>query len=361
MQIIKNILSILSVIVASFLVEYHRGELDFPNYFLSKVSLLLVRNVYPNLIGIKDYNSVESRTAVDRYRKMMNIAGSVNDKRVVKEIITLELVNNITIRLYVPHHSINITSVSASLLLPTIVWIHGGGFVLGSVDSDDMKCMSLCNRTSSIVASIGYRLAPEHPFPYAFLDVSYALQWMLHDNNIQEYGGDVNKIIIAGESAGGNLAAALMASHIDEGNKRNKMSKIKGLILIYPCLEHGILRESAFKYKDVNGILTLNQMMWFWNLYLPDQRVCATDYRACPFNTPDSILRQFPKTHIILAKYDVLLDEGLEFSAKLAALGVDSKYTLFTSVVHGFFAMPGVMSGKASIDTFMSSVQYMLG
>ena len=120
----------------------------------------------------------------------------------------------------------------------------------------------------------------------------------------------------------------------------NQRASIKGLVTIYPPLEYGVFRDSHFRYSDVNGLLRLKQMLWYWKLYLPNPELdCRNNYTACPLRTPNSILRQFPPTTIILTKYDTLLDEGVElFSKRLKDANVHVDVKIYNSTIHGFFA-----------------------
>lgn len=113
--------------------------------------------------------------------------------------------------------------------------------------------------------------------------------------------------------------------------------ELKGLILVYPCLEAVIKYESHFRYANTFALLSLVQMEYFWSLYLNDEDKDCNDYRACPMRTPQRILERFPPTLLILAKNDILLDEGLVFAKKLKNVNVSAETMVFNDSVHGFF------------------------
>ena len=148
-----------------------------------------------------------------------------------------------------------------------------------------------------------------------------------------------------GESAGGAIATAVSAVHHSSTLRTD--SPINGLILIYPTLDHGIYRESHFKNNKINGLLTLEQIIWWWTLYLDESHLDCHDYRACPLRISDSLLSKFPETLLILAKYDILLDEGLEFDKRLKFNGVQSNAIVYNDTIHGFLSIPTISSKKA--------------
>ncbi|CAM9094753.1 unnamed protein product, partial [Ectocarpus fasciculatus] len=217
---------------------------------------------------------------------------------------------------------------------PVLLWFHGGGFVEGSVAVEQKNTQKIANVTGYIVVSVEYRLAPEHEFPAAVHDGTRALQWLFL--NIHSFGGDKSKVVIGGESAGGNLAASTIIGHITQEGPRE--GHIIGYLGVYPCLDHGSYTESHFKHRHTSGFLTLSQMQWYWALYLgQDQSMKAQDIRACPARAPDHILRQFPKTFMVLAGQDVLLDEGVNFVQKLKDNNVKADYYTYEGTIHGFF------------------------
>jgi acetyl esterase len=233
---------------------------------------------------------------------------------------------------------------------PVLIWFHGGGFVKGSAEADLGICQKLANISNYLVVSVDYRLAPEYPFPAAADDSMKALLWVI--KNIGQYRGDRNRIVIGGESAGGNLAVGLVASYISRREFNDV--KLHGLLVVYPCLEHGVYTDSHFRYRNINGMLTLAQMQWYWQLYLDKrQDMCSSDYRVCPSRAPSNILNQFPYTNILLARYDILLDESINFIEKLKKYNQNAEYVIYNDTIHGFFGRPIFgSSGSHAIEYF---------
>ena len=184
------------------------------------------------------------------------------------------------------------------------------------------------------------------------------LAWLF--DNIRFYGGDKNKVIIGGESAGGNLAAATIISHVTNDGPR--MGEIIGYLGVYPCLDHGAYTESHFKYRHSNGMLTLAQIQWYWALYLgEDQSRTAEDIRACPARASDKILQKFPPTFILLAEHDVLYDEGINFVRKLKKNRVQADYHVYPGTIHGFFGRRAFgRSGTESLIRVCDELKKML-
>ena len=227
-------------------------------------------------------------------------------------------------------------------LRPVIFWFHGGGWVVGD-HIEDIQCAKMVEYTDGyVVVSVGYRLAPEHKFPAAIKDASAVLRWA--KSTIYQYGGDPKQMILAGESAGGNIAASLAAMNYDPHyTDRHGRIDLVGMVLMYPCLEHGVFRDSHFRYGMTNyPILTLSQMAHFWSMYLNDQWVDGHDYRAVPMRTPSQLMKQLPPTLLILAKFDILLDEGLAYARLLEDANVPVQTIVYNDTIHGFFAKPGL-------------------
>ena len=208
--------------------------------------------------------------------------------------------------------------------------------------------------------SVQYRLAPEHPFPAAIDDAAAVLQWV--KNNAHRYGGNNKQIVVSGESAGGNLALSLAALNYDtKYTSRFARVPLAGLFILYPCLEIGTYRDSAFKYGSSMSypILSLPQMLHFWALYLGPKWSVRNDYRAVPMRIPNAILKQLPPTLIVQAKFDILLDEGLAFTELLRQANVPVTSLIYNDTVHGFFAKPGLAT-EAQTKEIVSGVYSLL-
>lgn len=324
--------------IISLLVACYKSEVDTTLLLLSTILGLFIRDVYP---------AIDNRVAgLEKVRKMINSAPSV----LLKGVSVLNLSINSTaneplpLRLYRRQTDASIGQgqdvPDSSSLRPVLIWFHGGGFVVGNFTTEDPVCSKIVLLTDFIVLSVDYRLAPENQFPSAVNDAADVLQWTRH--SIEEYGGDPMKIHLSGESAGGTIAASLTALNYDPAfTSPAKKIDIRGLFILYPCLDHGVYLDSHFRYSNSFALLTLRQMQYFWSMYLPDQAIDAADYRACPLRTPVEILKKFPRSLIVLAKHDILLDEGLKFAKRLTDSEVFVETMVYERMLHGFFTKSG--------------------
>jgi acetyl esterase len=215
--------------------------------------------------------------------------------------------------------------------MPIVLFFHGGGWVLGSLDSNDAICRRLCNITPAVVVSIDYRLAPEHPFPAALADADAARRWV--DEHIERYGADPRRLVLFGTSAGGNLAAA---SAIRWRDSRHRAAMLQ--VLGYPVTDSSMSYPS---YRD-NGdgyVLRTEQMRWFWRQYVPDESQRG-DPLAAPLRARS--LAGLPPAVILTAEFDPLRDEGELFANRLAKDGVPVELLQYRGQVHGFLAMLGL-------------------
>lgn len=225
-------------------------------------------------------------------------------------------------------------------LLPTIVFFHGGGWVVGSIDSHDATCRALCNGAQALVMSVEYRLAPEHKYPAAPEDCYAATAWA--SKFIENFGGDPSRLVVAGDSAGGNLAAVVALMARDRGGPQ-----LAGQLLLYPITDFSF--ETA-SYRD-NGqgyFLTIDTMKWFWEHYLP-----APEQGAEPYASPlRADLKGLPPAIVLTAEYDPLRDEGLAYAAKLQEAGVTVRKVACLGQIHGFLRrldlFPKAASGTLS-------------
>lgn len=208
---------------------------------------------------------------------------------------------------------------------PVIVYLHGGGWVFGGLDDVDGVCRGLSNEVGSVVVSVDYRLAPEHPFPLPVEDAYAAVSWVA--DNSEELRVDAGRLIIAGDSAGGNLAAAAALMARDRG-----FPSIAFQLLIYPVLEADFSRDSYIQNAE-GYLLTTRHMQWFWDHYADAD--ARQDPYAAPLRAAD--LSGLPPTHIVIAEYDVLRDEGLAYAKRLREAGVPVAVRNYPGAFHGFF------------------------
>lgn len=215
---------------------------------------------------------------------------------------------------------------------PVIVYFHGGGWVIASLDAYDASARALANAAGAIVVSVAYRQAPEHPFPAAMDDAYAATQWVLQ--NAAEIGGDPARVAVAGESAGGNLATVVCLRARNEGG----MLPIHQL-MVYPVVDNVFDTPS---YQEWANAFPLNRplMEWFWQNYLasPDQ---GDNPYAAPIQAQD--LAGLPVATMIAAQIDPLVSEGQNYAEQLRAAGVPVEYQMYEGVTHEFFGMGAVV------------------
>jgi acetyl esterase len=214
---------------------------------------------------------------------------------------------------------------SAGGALPLVAYLHGGGWVVGTIDAFDPLCRALANASGALVASIGYRLAPEHPFPAAADDARAAVRWLAA--NAEELGADPARLGIAGDSAGGNLAAVTARRLRDEG-----APPLRFQALIYPACDSALNSPS---YSGGNGAgfgLSAESMKRYWELYLDGADGCHPD--ASPLRSGD--LAGLPPAYVLTVRDDVLRDEGEAYARALEAAGVPVTLRRYDGAVHGF-------------------------
>jgi acetyl esterase len=226
---------------------------------------------------------------------------------------------------------------------PVYVNYHGGGWVIGDLDTADAACRDLCNTAGCVVVSVDYRMAPEHLYPAAVDDCYTAVCWAA--DNMGEINGN-GKLAVGGESAGGTLAAVVCLKARDENGPR-----IDFQLLAYPVTDCDFTRQS---YQD-NGegyILDTATMGWFWDYYCPDVEM-RKEPHASPIRADD--LSNLPPALVVTAEFDPLRDEGMAYAAALSAAGNSAEGICYDGLVHDFFATAQVF--KASRPGFEHACQ----
>jgi acetyl esterase len=242
---------------------------------------------------------------------------------------------DLPIRIYRP--------VDAAGPLPTLVYFFGGGWALGSIETSDEICRALANAVPCQVITVGYRLAPEHKFPAAVDDCRTAVAWIAA--HAAELGVDPDRLAVAGDSAGGNLAAVVT---LDRGGPA-----LAAQVLVYPNTDHRGDTESM-RENDDPAAFNRRSVAWYWGHYLasPDD---GRDPRASPLLAED--LTGLPPALVITAEHDPLRDEGERYAERLRAAGVPVIATRYAGVAHGFFAMSGVVDAareaRAEVAAFL--------
>jgi acetyl esterase/lipase len=220
--------------------------------------------------------------------------------------------------------------------LPGVVYFHGGGWVIGSIRSHDVICRRLADAAGATVISVDYRLAPEHTFPAAADDCLAATRWV-HDH-AAEVGVDPARLAVAGDSAGGNLAAVTALRAKQDGGP-----VLAFQLLIYPAtdltLSFPSIRENGEGY-----LLRAADMVWFRDHYAPDG-TDLKDPRLSPLWADD--VSGLPPALVITAEYDPLRDEGEAYGHRLQEAGVPTHVSRYAGMIHGFFGMPSVFPGAA--------------
>ena len=213
---------------------------------------------------------------------------------------------------------------------PVIVFFHGGGFVLGDLDTHDPLARALALATGAVVVSVDYPLAPEHPFPAAPDAASQATRWIA--DHAGELGADGTRLAVAGDSAGGNLAAVVALDARDAGGPR-----IAHQLLIYPDLDFRRCNESIQSLAGQHGNISREMQHWFMDHYLGDPAHKLLP-RVSPLLAPD--LRGLPPAHIVTAEYDALRDEGEAYAQRLRDAGVPVTLKLYDGMIHEFMRWP---------------------
>ena len=213
-------------------------------------------------------------------------------------------------------------------ILPVTIFFHGGGWVIGDLDTHDVVCRQLSNRGDFDVISVDYRMGPENPFPAAVNDAISSVNWIA--TNSKSLPIDTKKIAVCGDSAGGNLAAvSTIAAKINSG------PKISYQCLIYPAIHMGGKYTSKDKY---DGYILSNKLMdWFQQKYIKDKSINYDDWRLSPICSSD--LKNLPPGIILIAGCDPLRDEGLAYAKKLKKLGNEIETIIFKGQIHGFLTM----------------------
>jgi acetyl esterase len=282
-----------------------------------------VRALLDQLNGLPPLNELPVMEAREAAMRLRDISGAAEPVANVVNRTIAEPGGEIPVRIYRP---------DGRPPFPVLVFFHGGGWVIGNLDTHDGTCRSLANAAGCMVVSVDYRLAPEHKFPAAADDAYAATRWIAR--NAGTIGGDAARIAVGGDSAGGNLAAvvALMArDHAEPG--------LCFQLLIYPVTD---ARMDTTSYRDnADGYLLTHAMMqWFWSHYLRSEADREHPY-ASPLRAQD--LQGLPPALVITAEFDPLRDEGEAYAARLRAAGAPVQLTRYDGMIHGFFGMASLI------------------
>jgi len=233
--------------------------------------------------------------------------------------------------------------VSARLYTPTVltrsgltIFFHGGGFVMGNLETHDHVCRDLCSQTESLVLSVDYRLAPEHKFPAATDDCFQVVCWAAENAKLLNI--DRTRIVLAGDSAGATLALVTAMRLRDEGNQ-----PARAQVLIYPVTDYHTPATPSYLENGEGYVLTRAAMIRFWDDYLTSPQQASHPY-ATPLRVVD--LAAMPQALILTAEFDPLRDEGALFAERLRNAGVSVTHRSYDGLIHGFFRM-SLVSARA--------------
>jgi acetyl esterase len=222
-------------------------------------------------------------------------------------------------------------------LAPCLVFFHGGGWVIGDLDTHDVVCRKLADEGQLVVISVDYRRAPEHKFPAAVLDAIAATSWIVR--HADDLSIDVTRLLVGGDSAGGNLAAVVAIAARDADGP-----SISGQVLIYPATDFTMTHPSHHE-PGTSILLTHTVIRWFRDHYLNGAQD-AEDWRASPARI--KTLAGLPPAYVLTAGADPLRDEGEEYARRLKDAGVAVTYRTFPGQFHGFFTM-GKLLDQANV------------
>lgn len=232
---------------------------------------------------------------------------------------------------------------------PVLVYYHGGGWVIGNIETHDPICRAVANEVECVVVSVEYRLAPEHKFPAAVEDSYTATRWVSENADVLHV--DPDRLAIGGDSAGGNLAAVVALMARDRGEP-----DIGYQVLVYPATSHGIEMDS-YEENAEGYFLETKDMHWFWNHYLRDD-IDQENLYASPLKAND--LSGLPPATVITANFDPLRDEGERYAKRLKEAGVPVELRQFDGMIHGFFTMvvePDLSTAREAISLVSGDLQ----
>ena len=266
----------------------------------------------PGVPPLDELPPAEARQAYD------GLAAFAGEPVAVARTLDLEA-DGVPVRLYGPEDS-----AQGDGPIPVVLWYHGGGFVMGSLDGYDPVVRGVCAATGCLVVSVDYRLAPEHPFPAQVDDALAVARWA--QASIAEHGGDPDRMVVAGDSAGGNLSAVL-------GHQLHGMFRLQ--VLLYPVTDLTMSQPSIDENAE-RDLLTRNSCEYFRSQYLGEY-ADLKDPLASPLFADDTQLAGAPPALVVTCELDPLRDEGEAYAARLRDAGVPVEHVRFDGMIHAFF------------------------
>jgi acetyl esterase len=275
--------------------------------------------------------TVEQARAAQR-ASTVSLGGRVEEVSATVEAAAPSPAGEVPVRIHRPRGA------PAGQPLGGVVYLHGGGWLAGDLDTHDRLCRSLANRSGATVIAVDYRLAPEHPFPAGLEDGAAALAWTRA--HAAEIGLDPNRLAVAGDSAGGNLAAVIARRDRDAGGA----PPLRLQLLVSPITD-GAMDTPSYTENGEGHYLTRADMRWYWGHYLAGADPLQPD--ASPLRATD--LRGLPPAWVLTAEYDPLRDEGEAYAERLRAAGVPVACQRRAGMVHGFVRWAGAVDDAAAV------------
>jgi len=269
---------------------------------------------------------------IDEARAMYSAGNPVGTEEVYE--IRDVLAGTIPCRLYKP---------SSRNDLGLLVFFHGGGWTIGGLESHDSVCRSLANKSGHAILAVDYRLAPEHVYPAAFDDCVTAVKWA--HNNAAALGIDGTRLAVGGDSAGGNLAAAVALAEV---------VPLKFQMLIYPSVDMS-MKSPSIEENAHAPVLTKSVMLWFGDNYM-GKNGDRSAISASPICASDDLLKRMPPAIVITAEYDPLRDEGEAYGKRLVENGVSATITRYNGAFHSFFNMAAILDDAQSAHAQASTL-----
>jgi acetyl esterase len=304
-----------------------------PNTMIMKISTEVLENIaFSQKMGFDKFDQFPPPVTREKMKQLPKNPAPVAVGEVINYVIP-EV--NLPVRIYIPQ---------GEGPFPVISYFHGGGFVLMSIDSVDDICRQICSGSGSIMMSVDYLLAPEHPYPEGPASCIAAVKWMIgHAGN---YNGVAGRMAVAGDSAGGYMALCAARQLMREG------IELKAQFAAYPVTDHYSAMHPSYKENETGYILTAQIMRWFWDNYITDPSKID---EASPLRS--DFFSGLPPALIMTANYDPLRDEGKAYASKLKHAGVATVYRNYENV-HGFLGTGEI--GQEAILTACDFLKYSL-
>ena len=336
-KLMKGVLKIIAVVLIVLVVsvfilgtiwqQTDHGTLDF-----KAAVILKIRNAF-----LKDEPLTPAKIRADANSRAKTLQGQPKAVAKIQNIKISASGGKIPLRVYTP---------PGGGPFPILIFYHGGGWVIGDLDTADTACRFLANRARCLVISVDYRLAPEHPFPAAVEDAYSALQWVAAHG--RELKGDPVRMAVSGSSSGGNLCAAVALMSRDRDGP-----KILYQVLIYPATDLSDMNTDSHRFFGKGYGLTRKHMIFFVESYLPDVKT-----RLHPYVSPllAENLAGLPPAMVITAGFDILRDEGKAYADRLKRAGVETIHTHYPTMIHGFVTMDRIFKEAGEALTEVSDV-----